>query len=1409
MRTSILWLVTLLALPAVAEEAPQSVDPVELFRQGQQALADGDNPSALGIFRRVSALLPEDDGVLAALAQTLVNLGQLDEARDVYRRAARLAAGHGARDRLSIHHQSLVMLASQYPQELQAARAAASALPDTPPVQQALAEFGPLSQQVANLMAMGQLAEARPLVERALAVARRGFGRDHPSTLWALNSLADVRRVQGDARRALPLYGEAVKGCARRFGGQDFPDCLTYRNNQATCLRELGRLRPALEIMEAVYRASAKDLGGKHLLSLIYQGELGLQLSSAGQSLRGLHLLAEAIDGCAGALDGSNPHCLAMRAKLVTVAQRFGLYELAREQADRLLEDGRASLPEGHPLAIEVEKLRAGLSARSEDLDIQVEAYAADLKRARRRHRSGCGLLDATWKLAGAYHSQGRLEEALPLRREVLADLRRCLGQEHALVPRAESELAEVLLQLGQPFEAVPLLEHAHAALLAREGEADADTLSAAGSLGYAAFQAGQLDRARSVLERGLTLARERLGADHEASLLLLNNLGLVLNALGQSERARLLYAEAWEALRRLGKGEEEGGLRARHNLAQTLRELGLLSAAEVHERASLEGRTRRLGRAHPATLYSLHGLGLVLLERGHLAEARLSLEEALKLRRETLGERHPETLNSLAVLAQAAAAGGDPEGAVRSLRQASALTAEVLGPDHPRSLELQGQLAFFQVEADPAHDPAPLRAALARLSGVLGEASPTVLVWRFWEVIWRLGREDARAVEPALVAIHAGIGQAYDPGHPFRSQASVILGLVEFQLGKHAEARALMEEALPWLLATEGPDGRDALSARQVLAQLRGLAGDTGCWQDWRDIVRSRARRLEAQLWAADDRTRGVLLEAEGDPLRIMLSGLVALGSPEAARLALEVAFANKGLALRAAAEVAALSRAQADPALAGQARELAELRRELGERLAAGPRGEPLADFEARLEALRGGVREREVRLAASVVGLRQAAERPSFDAVAARLGKDEALVEYLVFRPLEAGARFGPERLAAAVLAPGASPETGLVDLGPLAEVSERTQVLRGLLGLPDLGAPATHLEDQARRLHALLWEPLAPWLRGRTRVWLVPEGPLNLLPFAALRGPGGRFLVQDVELGLLGSSRELLPRPPSAPAPAAGKALVLAGPDYGPAGPVEAAGASELAGLQFSALSGAADEGEQVAALLESGGRSVSLLRGAEASEGALRRARQPELVHLATHGFYLDSSGPARPSTSAGGELVAGLRGLTLAPRPAAPGAAAASAPPAGPRRDPLVRSGLALAAANEGVRGGHQADGNDGLLLALEALDLELQGCRLVVLSACETGLGDVRQGEGVQGLRRAFLEAGAQAVLSSLWQVSDQGTRAFMLRFYGHLLAGEPAPRALTLTQRELLGDADLSHPFFWAPFLVVGAGR
>jgi CHAT domain-containing protein len=310
-----------------------------------------------------------------------------------------------------------------------------------------------------------------------------------------------------------------------------------------------------------------------------------------------------------------------------------------------------------------------------------------------------------------------------------------------------------------------------------------------------------------------------------------------------------------------------------------------------------------------------------------------------------------------------------------------------------------------------------------------------------------------------------------------------------------------------------------------------------------------------------------------------------------------------------------------------------------------------------------------------------------------------------------------------------------------------------------------------DSAAQALAQALWLPLASELAGVERLWLVPDGLLQVLPWRALPGADGRLLIESFEITQLGSARALVEsakHEAGTPRPAA--ALVMGAPDFGPSAAKPRAqqlSARSLEGLKFEPLPGALAEAQRVGAAL-AGQYRTEVLTGVSADKVALRRARSPALVHLATHGFYLDD--PTRPERVDDDPLLA------------------------------MAHTGLALA-----IRGS-SPDAARGFLTALEATTLDLRGTRLVVLSACETALGQTARNDGVYGLVRAFQEAGALAVLGTLWPVEDDMTLEFMERFYGSMQTGLGPAAALQQTQLAFSRDARWGHPRHWAAFVLTG---
>jgi CHAT domain-containing protein len=212
------------------------------------------------------------------------------------------------------------------------------------------------------------------------------------------------------------------------------------------------------------------------------------------------------------------------------------------------------------------------------------------------------------------------------------------------------------------------------------------------------------------------------------------------------------------------------------------------------------------------------------------------------------------------------------------------------------------------------------------------------------------------------------------------------------------------------------------------------------------------------------------------------------------------------------------------------------------------------------------------------------------------------------------------------------------------------------------------------------------------------------------------------------------------------------------------------ARSLSEVYFAPIEGTAREANAIRSLFP----DANLLTGVQASEASVKGLTAPRILHLATHGFFLEDA----PASATEAQAAATEEGS----------------------RNAMLRSGLALAGAN--TRGA----GDDGILSALEASGLNLWGTKLVVLSACDTGVGVVRNGEGVYGLRRSFLLAGAESLVMSLWPISDRTTRSLMTGYYQNLKHGRGRGESLRQVQLDLLRKQPDLHPFYWAAFIQSG---
>ncbi|MCX6328985.1 MAG: CHAT domain-containing protein [Bacteroidia bacterium] len=325
----------------------------------------------------------------------------------------------------------------------------------------------------------------------------------------------------------------------------------------------------------------------------------------------------------------------------------------------------------------------------------------------------------------------------------------------------------------------------------------------------------------------------------------------------------------------------------------------------------------------------------------------------------------------------------------------------------------------------------------------------------------------------------------------------------------------------------------------------------------------------------------------------------------------------------------------------------------------------------------------------------------------------------------------------------------------------------------------------LQNPDDRLYKLIWQPLEKYLAKVNTIYLSPSGLLYKISFPAIRNGANVFLCDKYVIQINGSTGNSVIKTDFSSDNRL-SAMVFGGIQYN----------KENAGTRvWNYLEGTKNEAEAIRAILEKGNVEVNCLTDSKATETYFKQySGKYNVLHIATHGFFYPDPGEeknriksseveAGPIVFRGGSTGFGVSSFVN-------------------NLNPLMRSGLVFAGANSVWNKSDMDEGDDGVLTAQEVTQVDLRKVGLVVLSACETGLGDIRGSEGVYGLERAFKMSGAKYIIMSLWQVPDVETEEFMVTFYSKLMKSNDTRKAFTETQREMRLKYD---PFFWAAFVLM----
>jgi len=971
----------------------------------------------------------------------------------------------------------------------------------------------------------------------------------------------------------------------------------------------------------------------------------------------------------------------------------------------------------------------------------------------------------------------GDFSAATPLFEQAVQILRTVKGEEDANVRKWQLELFSLYDRRGYYEQAISLQLQLLEADQTRFGNKDSSIAIWMNNLAQLYKKLGNFTLAERYCQEALAINREISGEDSLEFASSLETLASIYQRMGDFQQAEPLFRKVL-SLAEAKLGQEDPKLAEYlSNLANLCRDIGQLSEAESLWSRAVEILRRAPEDNSQALLMVRNCLGLFYIEHHNYSMAASLYEALLEVGRQKYGENHPDfavILNNIAILYGYI---DEIQSAEQAFQRALEIRRKTLGEEHPFTIQSLNNLAGLYLNTKQFDKAEQLYLQVGQSwCKVLGEEHPDYAEnLRCLGVLYlTIGRfSEAEAfLRKALIIFRKHHGEK----HPVVADSIYTLAIVCVTTDRHLEALQLMQE----MLAIEE---KLILQIFSFASEQHRLAYTFSLLPHYYSYL-----SLVFQYFA---NSTGVVQSALDLVLRRQAVNLDLLGAQR------EAIFSHRYPQLDSKLkDLIALSAQIAQKTLAGAGAEGTEAHQQR------------LAEWNIRKEHL-----ETELAREIPEIHLQQRLKDVNRHTLAQTLPPGSALVVYTLYPEIpwktinEKNSELEGYYLVFILLA-GMPDKVEFIHLGEANAINQLVRSFRasltGASESPDtrqlvlLERNEPSAISNGVNLRTVIFDPLLTALQGYKRLFLVPDGELTRLPFEVLPC-GDCYLIDEYCISYLSAGRDLLhfgklsshqPTPP----------VVIADPDFNLAIQdslisgdnhfllsQQAHDLSESR-LSFRPLPGTHVEGDQIASLL-----SVEPLMSASALKSYVKACRSPHILHLATHGYFLPQQTPELPGVPF---HFSSIDASTVTPiqRWSSFGF-----------ENPLLRSGLALAGANTWIRGGLlPREAEDGILTAADVTGLDLLDTELVVLSACETGLGLIAPSEGVFGLRRAFVIAGANTLVMSLWKVPDQQTQELMIEFYRCILAGES--RVGALYKAQLAIRSRYPHPFYWGAFICEG---
>lgn len=946
----------------------------------------------------------------------------------------------------------------------------------------------------------------------------------------------------------------------------------------------------------------------------------------------------------------------------------------------------------------------------------------------------------AIFNLAGCYKEEGRYAESEPLYIKSLPVLAEAFGQSSVQYTRCFYTLASLYIDMARFNDAEGMVTAAVNFYKEILGNESPDYLGALGSIAIVYQGQGKYDKAEEIILALLNYFKGQ-NKDKEQINTMQNNLGELYRNMGDYERAEPALMEAV-------KTAPENSLAiatSLNNLALVQKAIGKYAEAEVSYKKAIDAYKFQNKTNHPDYTNPVNNLGELYRTMGRTQEAANAFMEVIEIRKKLLGTDHPNYANALNNLALLESEVGYYEDAEKHFLECTIIYKKILGEQHRFYANALNNLAFVY-----------------KATGKIEKAKET------YEECLRLAKESVGENSDKYAIYLGGLAGTYRMMNKYDQAIPLIIKSLEILKNKLGENHYDYIDTEYNLAEVYRESGNFIESKKHYLNSIKGFLFLIETY--FPSLGEKEKTDFYFRVSSAFETFNSFVIQMKTVPIAI---GIPKESHDDLVERMYDNQLVIKSLLLKETGKVKIQVAQSGDKKLKEDYEELLKLRETIVQQYRL--TSEDLVEIGVDLPAMEKQANELEQKITSvSNIAIKKKEDTKSWKDIQQKLKTDECVIEMVRTEFYNKGRWTDSVCYSAMVIDKICkSPKFVFINNGNDLD-SKIASSYRSLI--------KSKANDETS--YDALWKPLKEAIGAAKKIYFSPDGVYQQVNIYTLKNSETKkYLIEEANIVLLTNSQDLLE---TIAASTFKTAEIFSYPDYDfIASTAEVKSSEPLSRYGFSNLAelpGTKIEADSITKILKSKNWKVNEHLQAQATEEAIKKIQNPKILHIATHGFFLQD-------VDDNASVVMGMQAKIA-------------------KGNPLLRSGLMMAG-SAAIARDSMVDNttDDGILTAYEAANMNLTQTDLVVLSACETGLGEMKNSQGVYGLQRAFMVAGAKSVIMSLWVVDDFATQELMSNFYREWIkdpSAENRQKAFQTAQLKL--KKRFPEPYYWGAFVMVG---